>query len=129
MLLDQGEFDNIHPTNKRVVGERLYETALDTVYHEPARLSPYARGISRKEGTLVVALSAPVAVREAGDLLLEIAGEDGVFLPARAEVRGDTLILSHPQIAQPAAARYAWTDFAAVHLFGENGLPLAPFSL
>ena len=127
VLLDQGEFDNIHPTNKRVVGERLYETALDTVYHEPARLSPYACGICREKGKLVVTLSAPVAVREAGDLLLEIAGENGVFLPAQAEIRDDTLVLSHPQIAWPASARYAWTDYAKVHLFGENGLPLAPF--
>ena len=42
VLLDQGEFDNIHPTNKRVVGERLYECALDTIYHEPAQLPPFA---------------------------------------------------------------------------------------
>lgn len=129
VLLDQGEFDNIHPTNKRVVGERLYETALDTVYHEPASLSPYACGKCRRGSALTVFLSAPVEARGEGDMLLEIAGEDGAFLPARAEIHENALVLSHPQIPRPALARYAWTDFASVRLFGKNGLPLAPFWL
>ncbi len=129
ILLDQGEFDNIHPTNKRVVGERLYETALDTVYGEPARLSPFAAGKWQRDGRLHIALSAPVTVRENGEMLLEIAGEDGVFLPARAETEDGGLVLSHPAVARPVSARYAWTDYARICLFGENGLPLAPFWL
>lgn len=129
VLLDQGEFDNIHPTNKRVVGERLFECALDVIYHQSARLSPFAVGKCQKEGKLYISLSAPVVVCGEGDLLLEIAGEDGVFVPADAQLCGDTLILSNPAVPRPLMARYAWTDYAIVHLFGENGLPLAPFCL
>ena len=129
ILLDQGEFDNIHPTNKRVVGERLYEQALDVIYHEPARLSPMALGKYQKDGKLYVSLSAPVVERETGEYLMEIAGEDGNYLPAQVELNGDQLILSNPQLSRPAMARYAWTDYAIVRLFGENGLPLAPFAL
>ena len=127
MLLDQGEYDNIHPTNKRVVGERLYEAALDAVYHEPARLSPFACGKYQQEGKLHVCLSASVQEREEGEYLLEIAGEDGVFLPAQVSLKEKELVLSHPDISRPVMARYAWTDYAIVRLFGENGLPLAPF--
>ena len=129
VLLDQGEFDNIHPTNKRVVGERLFESALDVIYHQPARLSPFAIGKCQKDGKLYISLSAPVADRGVGDLLLEIAGEDGKFLPANAQINGDTLILSSPAVPRPCMARYAWTDYAIVRLFGENGLPLAPFCI
>lgn len=129
VLLDQGEFDNIHPTNKRVVGERLYETALDVVYRQPARLSPFALGKCQRDGKMYIALSAPVRDDGDGEWLMEIAGDDGVFLPARAELDGCTLILSHPDVSHPRMARYAWTDYAIVRLFGENGLPLAPFWL
>ncbi|MBR5109071.1 MAG: sialate O-acetylesterase [Clostridia bacterium] len=129
VLIDQGEFDNIHPTNKRVVGERLYETALETIYREPARQPVYALGKRRMEGKLYIDLSAPVAVSVGGEYLMEIAGEDGVFHPADVRIEGRQIILSSPKAPRPLAARYAWTDYAAVCLFGENGLPLAPFLL
>ena len=129
ILLDEGEFDNIHPTNKRVVGERLYETALDVIYHEEAKRSPFALGKSQQAGALLIALSAPVTDCGDGEYLMEIAGQDGVFQPADVRVEGAQIILSSSAVPRPIAARYAWTDFAKVRLFGENGLPLAPFVL
>ena len=129
VLLDQGEFDNIHPTNKRVVGERLYECALDTIYHEPAQLPPFAVGKCQRDGKLIVALSAPIVDCGNGDYLLEIAGKDGVFHPADVVLEDQQIVLSSPAVPRPADVRYAWLDYAHVRLFGENGLPLAPFAL
>ena len=97
------------------------------IYHQPAQLSPFAVGKCQKDGKLYISLSAPVVLCGEGDLLLEIAGEDGVFVPADAQLCGDTLILSSPSVSRPVMARYAWTDYAIVRLYGENGLPLAPF--
>jgi len=127
VLIDEGEFDNIHPTNKRVVGERLYECALDVIYHEPARLSPFAIGKYQKNGKLIVTVSAPVTDCGSGDSLMEIAGEDGAFQPADVQLEEKQIVLSSPTVPRPTTARYAWTDYAKVRLFGENGLPLAPF--
>ena len=129
VLLDQGEFDNIHPTNKRVVGERLYECALDVIYQRAARLSPFALGKYTQNGKLTVTLSAAVFDRGKGEFLMEIAGEDGKFLPAETELNGDALLLSHPDLPHPVMARYAWTDYAIVRLFSADGLPLSPFWL
>ena len=129
VLLDAGEYDNIHPTDKRTVGERLYETALDTVYHLPAKLSPYAVGKYTSGEKLTVLLSAPVHEQGDGQWLMEIAGEDGAYYPADASLSGDRLVLTSPRVNRPVMARYAWTDYAIVRLFGENGLPLAPFVL
>ena len=129
ILLDQGEFDNIHPTNKRVVGERLYEAALSVIYQRKARLSPFALGKYTKDGKLHISLSAPVFDRCEGKFLMEIAGEDGQFQPAETALCGDEIILSSPSVPHPVMARYAWTDYAIVRLFGANGLPLAPFWL
>ncbi|MBR6185083.1 MAG: sialate O-acetylesterase [Clostridia bacterium] len=129
VLLDAGEYDNIHPTDKRVVGERLYEVALDTVYHLPARLSPYAVGKYTRGNQLAVLLSAPVVEKGDGQWLMEIAGEDGAYYPASVASEGDQLLLTSPEVPHPVMARYAWTDYAIVRFFGENGLPLAPFVL
>ncbi|MBQ6256583.1 MAG: hypothetical protein IJJ60_08365, partial [Clostridia bacterium] len=61
--------------------------------------------------------------------IMKIAGEDGQFVPAETVLHGDEIILSSPAVPHPVTARYAWTDYAIVRLFGMNGLPLAPFWL
>jgi sialate O-acetylesterase len=80
---------------------------------------------------MTIRLSAPVTVRGEGTpALLEIAGENGDYVPAKAEIRGDSIVLSAEGIGYPVRARYAWTDYSdKVNLFGENGLPLEPFEL
>lgn len=128
VLIDCGEFDNIHPTDKRTVGERLYEQALTVVYGEPGQVSPRATGKYVLGGTLIVTLTAPVVARgEAA--LLEIAGQDGRYYPAKAVIDGATLRLTAPEVPHPVSARYAHVNWGKVTLFGENGLPLAPFIL
>ena len=129
-LLDQGEYGNIHPTAKRPVGERLAELAGAMLYGG-GEVSPRATGIAVEGNTMTVILSAPVKTKDGKDPnLLEVAGEDGQFVPARAEIRGNRLILEAEGVSRPVRARYAWTDYSCqVNLFGENGLPLEPFSL
>ena len=124
-LLDQGEYDNIHPTNKRVVGERLCELAKAMVYGMKGEVSPRALSCAVSGDTMTVRLSAPVRSRDGEEpRLLELAGPDGVFHPARAEANGTDLRLRSEGVPHPARARYAWTDYGIVNLFGENGLPL-----
>ena len=129
-LLDQGEYGNIHPTAKRPVGERLAELA-GLMLYGGGEVSPRATGKGTDGSSLVIGLSAKVHTRDGKEpALLEIAGEDGQFVPAKAEIRGDTLRLSADGVGRPVSARYAWTDWSdAVNLFGENGLPLEPFCL
>ena len=129
-LLDQGEYGNIHPTAKRPVGERLAELAGAMLYGG-GEVSPRATGMTAEGTTLAVALSAPVVARDGkAPNLLEIAGADGRFVPAKAEIRGSRLLLTAEGIDSPVRARYAWTDWSdKVNLFGTNGLPLEPFDL
>ncbi len=129
ILIDQGEYDNIHPTNKRVVGERLANCALRTVYDMAADASPVAVAKHTENHCLFVQTDQPLCISGDGPLLLEIADEGGPFRLAEAEISGQTIRLWHPELDHPVRARYAWTDYAAVALFGENGLPLAPFCL
>ena len=129
-LLDQGEYGNIHPTAKRPVGERLAELAGAMIYGG-GEVSPRALGMETEGNELAVRLSAPVRTPDGkAPELLEIAGEDQRYVSAKAEIRDDTLRLSAEGVSRPVHARYAWTDYSdRVNLFGENGLPLEPFSL
>ncbi len=129
-LLDQGEFDNIHPTNKRVVGERLYELALREIYGEKGETAPRVTG-RRIEGSMMTLLTdQPLTTRDGKEpALLELAGADGRYVPARAMIEGAFLHLTAAGAAHPVHARYAWTDYGTVNLFAANGLPLEPFEI
>ena len=128
VIIDCGEFDNIHPTDKRTPGERLYEQALSVVYGEQGKESPRATGKYTEGGVLTVTLTAPVTAR-GEETLLEVAGQDGRYARATVEIVGNRLRLTSPEVPHPVAARYAHVNWGKVQLFGENGLPLAPFIL
>lgn len=130
VLLDCGEWDNIHPTDKRTPGERLCDVALRVIYGMDAPESPRALSKHTSGSNLVITLSQPVVRRPEGELLLEIAGEDGVYAPVNdLRLEGNTMILHSAAVLRPVMARYAHVNWGKVCLFGENGLPLAPFIL
>jgi len=52
-----------------------------------------------------------------------------VYQPAQAEVSGDRILLTAQGVEAPVMARYAFINYTLINLFGENGLPLAPFVL
>lgn len=128
VIIDCGEFDNIHPTDKRTPGERLFEQALTVVYGENGKESPRATGKYTVGSTLTVTLTAPVAAK-GEETLLEIAGQDGKYVRATCVIEGSKLHLTAPEVPHPVSARYAHVNWGKVQLFGENGLPLAPFVL
>ncbi|MCM1025333.1 MAG: sialate O-acetylesterase [Roseburia sp.] len=63
----------------------------------------------------------------ADKLGFEIAGEDGRYVAAKAQIEGDKIILSGRGVKSPRYARYLWTNYGEVFVYGKNGLPLAPF--
>ncbi len=127
-LADQGEFDNIHPTNKRVVGERLCELAKREIYGGEGAVSPRIRARRMEKGMMTLRADQILTTRDGKEpALLELAGADGVFVPARAMLEGPELHLTAPGVSHPVHCRYAWTDYGTVNLFGEGGLPLEPF--
>jgi len=56
-----------------------------------------------------------------------IAGEDRKFVNAQAEIRGDTVVVSSPQVDKPVAVRFGWADYPTGNLFNMEGLPASPF--
>ena len=129
ITIDLGDRENIHPTDKKPVGERLCAQALRVIYGMEADVSPEAVGVRHLPGRLEITLSAPAECRSAEATGFEVQDAAGVWHEARAVLQGDRILLSSPEVPQPLRARYAYLDWPEPVVFGTGGLPLAPFLL
>lgn len=135
VIIDCGQFHEIHPRNKQPVGERLALQALCQVYHRieaEEAFGPLYRDFLYRDGGMEIFFryaKEGFLVKGAVPSGFEIAGEDGVFYPAKAGFteKGDSVFLKAAQVERPLMARYLWTNYAEVNVFGKNGLPTAPF--
>jgi sialate O-acetylesterase len=132
ITIDIGEERNIHPRNKQEVGRRLSLWALGTVYGQPvaATSGPLPAGHEIHDGEVVLSFSHTDSglVARGGELKgFTIAGAEKQWKPANARINGDKVIVSSPDVKQPAAVRYAWENFPACNLYNGAGLPASPF--
>lgn len=131
VLADCGEADNIHPTDKAVVGQRLALLALETVYGKQVtgvspRLLEAERGTEPGQVLLrFVQCGGAMQVRGGG---VQLAGADGVFFDAQCQaVAPDCIRAQCAAVQAPCAVRYAWYNFGPAGLYGGTGLPAVPF--
>jgi sialate O-acetylesterase len=131
VAIDLGDADNIHPTDKEPVGERLALVALKNTYHRDVVCAgPTFSRLEMLPGALRIHFS-----NTAGGLVVKgeklgefaIAGEDHVWHWAEAKIDGETVVVSAPEVAKPVAVRYAWQANPVATLFNGTGLPAEPF--
>ncbi|MEI8062952.1 MAG: sialate O-acetylesterase [Verrucomicrobiota bacterium] len=133
IALGTGEASNIHPKNKQEVGHRLASWALATVYgHKDVVWSgplPAGHKITGNEVVLSFTHTDGELVAKGGELKgFAIAGADKKWIWANAKMAGDTVIVSHPDVKEPVAVRYAWAhNPAGANLYNGAGLPASPF--
>ena len=131
VAVDTGDPDNIHPPDKKVVGERLALNALAQYYGKQIPYKgPTFKSFERIGSELKLHfanIDGGLAVK--GDKLGEfsVAGSDHKWYWADARIEGDAIIVSSPQVPAPIAARYAWQSFPVATLFNGAGLPAVPF--
>ena len=131
VTIDTGDADNIHPTEKQPVGERLAFLALRDLYHRNdivaegpqfERAEPVNGGLrlnfSHIDGGLVA--KGPLAG-------FALAGPDHQWHWAEVRIDGNTVIVSSPAVREPIAVRYAWQANPPAPLFNAAGLPAVPF--
>ncbi len=131
VITDVGDKDDIHPTKKIPVGERLAQAARVIAYGERiAGLSPIQKSLKIKDNEAVVGFEhLKTGLAAVGDKLtgFAIAGPDRKFVWADAKIRGDRVVVSSPAVPKPVAVRYGWDDFPVVNLWSKEGLPVSPF--
>ena len=132
ILIDIGEGDNIHPRNKKEVGRRLTLLALNKTYGQKMQDSgPVFNGMKIEGSTVHLSFTeADGGLESRGGPLrgFAIAGADKKFVWADARIDGEAVLVSSPQVASPAAVRYAWADNPeGCNLYNKAGLPASPF--
>ncbi len=128
---DVGDANDIHPTNKEPVGKRLALAARAIGYGEKIEYSgPLYQSMTMAPGEISIRFShvgKGLAVHDGPLKGFTLAGEDGKFVPAAAEIRGKTVVVSSPEVPLPKAVRYGWANVPDVNLFNLEGLPASPF--
>jgi sialate O-acetylesterase len=133
---DTGEINCIHPADKKSVGDRLAYLALvnDYGFKGIDAQTPLPSEYKFEEGQVVVTFKAgefglnPLSKDVDG---FELAGEDGVFYPAKAIVMWNNprqvLVYKCPQVQKPVAVRYGMKNWSEATLFNSSGIPVSPF--
>lgn len=154
-IIDIGEAEDVHPVRKREVGERLANLALANDYGKKVPTDgPRFKSYTIDKNCIVIKFSnaagglkavpsgdfaedrygkkamgfSIVKQAESGKLTgFQIAGADHIWHWADAEINGDSVIVSSPDVPHPVAVRYGWADNPVCNLFNSEGLPAWPF--
>lgn len=152
VILEAGEFNDIHPKNKKIVGDRLALHALAKVYQK--NLNPDAPSLhfairsggkvnlylkdtqgdlSFKEDQAFIKSRERYVNKEKQDEIsesgFEIAGEDGIFYSATIQIEDNHITAMSSQVALPCYLRYAYHNFSPVTVYGGTGIPLSTFKI
>ncbi|MDY7109532.1 MAG: sialate O-acetylesterase [Planctomycetota bacterium] len=133
VINDIGNLRDIHPRNKQDVGKRLALWALAKTYDRDAVVycGPMYRSMVVEGDRIRLRfdhIGGGLTARDDQALTwFEIAGADGNYVKANAEIDGDTVIVSGDAVPQPVSVRFAWHQEAEPNLMNEEGLPAAPF--
>ncbi|TAH37020.1 MAG: hypothetical protein EYC70_08540 [Planctomycetota bacterium] len=132
VTMDIGDPADIHPRNKQDVGKRLALCALAKTYGKSGveYSGPVYREMKIEGDRVRLTFGHAGGGLDSKNRPLEsftIAGADRVFHPATAVIDGETVLVSSPQVQQPAAVRYGWAADAMPNLFNQAGLPASSF--
>lgn len=126
------ETTQIHPTQKRPVGERLAWQALNKTYGMKEILceSPSYKSMTVSNDTCYIELDNTYGGlnRYYGMEGFEVAGADKVFHKATGWfVKGRGIAVVSPEVKAPVAVRYCFRNFQLGNVANMGGLPLIPF--
>jgi sialate O-acetylesterase len=127
-----GDYQGIHPKNKQEVGRRLGLWALAQVYGRSLVYSgPVYKSMTIENDKLRLRFDHVGGGLKTSDGkpldYFTIAGADQKFVPAVAEIDGDSVVVSSKQVAKPVAVRFAWREDATPNFCNQEGLPTSPF--
>jgi sialate O-acetylesterase len=132
VTIDVGDTHDLHPPNKKPVGERLAACAEAIVYRRHVLYQgPTVRSVQIQKGGLLCRFDHTekgLRVKNGAAVSgFQIAGADQKYFPADATIAGKTVLLSSSLVQVPVYVRYGWEDAPESSLENGIGLPAAPF--
>ncbi|UKT63590.1 sialate O-acetylesterase [Pedobacter mucosus] len=134
VAIDLGEWNDIHPLNKQDVGKRLALQAQNLIYGDlkVSFSGPIFKSITANGKQLILTFNGVgtgLAAKGSTELkYFSVAGADKKFVWAKAQIKGDKVIIWNDTIEKPMYVRYAWADNPeTANLYNKDGLPASPF--
>jgi sialate O-acetylesterase len=131
VAIDTGNPDNIHPTEKVPVGDRLGLCALANYYGKKVVFEgPTLTKVDRQHGSVrlhFTHVNGGLTAKGGKLEQFQIAGAEKNWVWADAKIVGDTIVVSSPSVPDPKEVRYAWQNNPPATLFNGAGLPASPF--
>ncbi|MGV3616428.1 MAG: sialate O-acetylesterase [Fimbriimonas sp.] len=132
ITIDIGDADDVHPKEKRTVGERLALQALAKQFGDRVEYSGPTYRSMKIDGPAVRLRfehvgKGLVLTKDGARTGFAVAGEDRKWYWAEARVEGGEVVVSAPEVPRPKAVRYAWAMNPLATLKNADGLPAVPF--
>lgn len=134
VAIDLGEWNDIHPLNKKDVGARLALAARKIAYGEKTIVhsGPVYKSMKIRKREVILSFThtgGGLIAAGGGELKhFAISGRDGKFVWAQARIEGDKIVVWSDAVPDPVAVRYAWADNPqGANLYNKEGLPASPF--
>jgi len=131
ILSDVGEENDIHPRNKKDVGERLALLALKNDYgFDIVSSGPLYQSHQNFDKYIEVDFKSKGSGLSAKENLsgFEIASENGIFHQASAKITNDKVRVFSKNVNNPIQVRYGWKNWFKGTLFNKEGLPASSFN-
>ncbi len=139
--IDIGEYNDLHPMDKKTLGERLALAVRKLVYKESVTCSgPVLKEVTADENNVLHltfsnaknglrTLQSAVCAEESQAVgELEIRDTDGTYRAAEGKIEGEEVLIPAPAGVRVTGVRYAWRNCPAeVNLYNKEGLPAVPF--
>ena len=129
-----GEKNDIHPLRKKEVGQRLALAAQKLAYGDKKVVSsgPMYQSMKVKGNKIELIFSdcgSGLTTNDGKELKhFAISGADKKFVWAKAEIKGNKVIVWNEAVSKPVSVRYAWADNPeGANLYNKEGLPASPF--
>jgi sialate O-acetylesterase len=134
VTIDIGEWNDIHPLDKKDVGGRLALWAEHLAYgsKDPDYSGPIYQSYHVEGNKIILYFNhtgTGLMVKGSGDLYyFAIAGADKKYVWANAKIDGDNIVVWNDKIPNPVSVRYAWANNPeGANLCNKKGLPASPF--
>jgi sialate O-acetylesterase len=135
VTVDAGQWNDLHPLDKKDVGERMALAAEKIAYGDSNVVSsgPIYQSAKVDGNKIIITFSSTgsgLVSDDGGELTqFAIAGADKKYVWANAKIEGDKVIVWSDEVSQPLYVRYAWANNPeGANLYNKEGLPASPFT-